>query len=287
MKKNILFEILIFLFFTAVFSSFFYYHMLQLKTIHSPWSLNMLGLMWSPAFAAITTQLLLHQKVNKTIFKRPPFRYLVISYGIPLLYLSSTYLCIWGTGLGGFLNPSFFTVVENAYHFSWIHPLLFHILFSLTAGVVIKSVFALGEEWGWRGFLVPKLLQVTSVAKTAFISGIIWAAWHYPMILFLDYNGRTPVVFSLFCFTGMILGLSFLYTWMWLKTKSIWTVVLLHASHNLFIQQIFSPLTFDTGKTYYFIGEFGLGAFFVGIVLLILIIPQIVAIRQSLDRKEA
>ena len=261
--------------------------MLQLKTIHSPWSLNMLGLMWSPAFAAITTQLLLHQKVNKTIFKRPPFRYLVISYGIPLLYLSSTYLCIWGTGLGGFLNPSFFTVVENAYHFSWIHPLLFHILFSLTAGVVIKSVFALGEEWGWRGFLVPKLLQVTSVAKTAFISGIIWAAWHYPMIIFLDYNGRTPVLFSLFCFTGMILGLSFLYTWMWLKTKSIWTVVLLHASHNLFIQQIFNPLTSDTEGTYYFIGEFGIGVFFIGILLMILIIPQIVAIRPSLDRKGA
>jgi len=159
-------------------------------------------------------------------------------------------------------------VVEKSYQFSWIHPLLFHILFSITFGIVIKSIFTLGEEWGWRGFLVTKLLQITSAVKTALLSGVIWAVWHYPMIMFADYNGRTPVWFSLVCFSVMIIGMSFLFTWMWIKTKSIWTVVLLHASHNLFIQQIFDPFTYDTGYTKFFINEFGIGAFVIGLVLM-------------------
>lgn len=54
----------------------------------------------------------------------------------------------------------------------------------------------------------------------------------------------------------MVIGLNFLYTWIRLKTGTIWKTVFLHASHNLFIQNIFDPLTQDTGLTNFFIGEF-------------------------------
>lgn len=39
---------------------------------------------------------------------------------------------------------------------------------------------------------------------------------------------------------------------------SLWTGVILHATHNLFIQAIFTPLTKDTGKTAYYFDEFGI-----------------------------
>jgi hypothetical protein len=42
-----------------------------------------------------------------------------------------------------------------------------------------------------------------------------------------------------------------------LKSGSLWTGALLHASHNLYIQGFFTPLTRDTGKTAWFIDEFG------------------------------
>ena len=42
-----------------------------------------------------------------------------------------------------------------------------------------------------------------------------------------------------------------------LKSGSLWIAVLLHASHNLFIQRVFDPLTTDTGLTRYVTGEFG------------------------------
>lgn len=50
-------------------------------------------------------------------------------------------------------------------------------------------------------------------------------------------------------------------SWGWgghrLRSNSLWTATFLHASHNLFIQAIFTPLTADTGPTKYAIDEFG------------------------------
>jgi len=71
------------------------------------------------------------------------------------------------------------------------------------------SNILLGEEIGWRGFLVPELYKNNSFLKTAMISGAIWALWHYPIIIFSDYNGGTSVGYSLFCFTLMIIAISF------------------------------------------------------------------------------
>ncbi len=118
---------------------------------------------------------------------------------------------------------------------------------------------ALGEEIGWRGFLVPELASHTNFTATALISGAIWACWHWPILLFADYNSGTPAWYGLTCFTVMVLGMSFIFAWMRLKSGSLWTGVLLHASHNQFIQGFFDPITADTGRTKYIIGEFGAG----------------------------
>ena len=98
---------------------------------------------------------------------------------------------------------------------------------------------------------------MTSFTNTALISGIIWSLWHYPILIFADYNARTPTWYGLTCFTVMVVIISFVFAWMRLKSDSLWTGVLLHASHNLFIQSFFTPLTTNTGRTAYFIDEFG------------------------------
>ena len=116
---------------------------------------------------------------------------------------------------------------------------------------------ALGEEIGWRGFLVPELANNVSFTATALISGIIWSLWHYPVLIFADYNAGTATWYALLCFTVMVVGISFIFAWMRLKSGSLWTGALLHASHNLYVQAVFTPLTRNTGKTAWFIDEFG------------------------------
>ena len=126
----------------------------------------------------------------------------------------------------------------------------------------------LGEEIGWRGFLVPELAKRHSFAATAIISGLIWAVWHYPIFLLADgYSGGTPVWYYLPLFTLLLPAISFLWTWMRLKSGSIWPGVVLHAAHNTFIQQFFDPLTIDKSKTRYIAGEFGVGLAVISILM--------------------
>ena len=134
---------------------------------------------------------------------------------------------------------------------------LVYVLLMGTYGLVGSTARALGEEIGWRGFLVPELSKTMRFTSAALISGIIWACWHYPILIWGDYNSGTPSWYGLTCFTVMVIAISFVFAWMRLKSGSLWTGAMLHASHNLFVQAIFTPLTRNTGKTAWYIDEFG------------------------------
>jgi len=134
------------------------------------------------------------------------------------------------------------------------------VLFFIVEGVIGMAgsmSTALGEEIGWRGFLVPELNNITGYTKTSLISGIIWAVWHYPLLVFGGYNNGTPAWYGLLCFTVLVVSISFVFTWFRLKSNSLWTGVVLHASHNLFIQGFFTPITVVNNHTKYFTDEFG------------------------------
>jgi hypothetical protein len=60
-------------------------------------------------------------------------------------------------------------------------------------------------------------------------------------------------------FTWVVFAASVPFIWLRLKSGSVWTAVLAHASHNLFLQAIFDPLTVDHGMTRYVTTEFGVG----------------------------
>src|SRR5207253_10935922 len=92
---------------------------------------------------------------------------------------------------------------------------------------------------------------------TSLISGMVWSLWHYPVLIYGDYNAGTPTWYGLTCFTVMVVAINFVFAWMRLRSGSLWTGAILHASHNLYIQAIFTPLTRNTGKTAWFIDEFG------------------------------
>ncbi len=70
-----------------------------------------------------------------------------------------------------------------------------------TYGLIRSVSSALGEEIGWRGFLVPELSKATSFTLTSLISGIVWSLWHYPILIYGDYNAGTPTWYGLTCFT--------------------------------------------------------------------------------------
>jgi uncharacterized protein len=128
-----------------------------------------------------------------------------------------------------------------------------------TLGVISAVARTLGEEIGWRGFLLPRLVKQTGFTWGCLLSGCIWAMWHYPALLFSDYNAGTRPGFALTCFTLMVFAASFIWGWLRLRSGSLWTSAMLHASHNVFIQVIFDGMTKPVGRVLYITTEFGAG----------------------------
>ena len=252
--------IITFLLITFSLSSIFYFLIINTGKLGSGFGMYVTGLMWSPGLAAIITCTLLKRNVSGLGWQWGDSRYQFWSYATPFCYALIAYLIIWLTGFGGFYNHDFIKEVSTS--FGWTQlpsslTILFYAIILGIYGMAGSAATALGEEIGWRGFLVPELFKTMSYTKTSILTGIIWSLWHYPILLFADYNSGTPAWYGLSCFTLLVISFSFIMTWFRLKSKSLWTCVLLHASHNLFIQQFFTPLTSDTGNTKYFTDEFG------------------------------
>jgi membrane protease YdiL (CAAX protease family) len=242
---------------TFVLSAVFYGLIITARTLTTNSGLYVIGLMWCPGVAAMATKLIFQRNLDGLGWQLGKVRYLVSACALPLAYAAITYAVVWLLGLGAF-GTSGLQTAQN---------LSLFLATQVTIGGTLSLILATGEEIGWRGFLVPELMRVTSFTKTALLSGAIWAVWHMPLILFADYHSSAPLWVALACFTVMVIGLSFAFAWLRLQSDSLWPAALMHASHNLFIQQVFDPLTQDTGITAYIIGEFGIALAIASIVI--------------------
>ena len=92
--------------------------------------------------------------------------------------------------------------------------------------IVAAVVGIIGEEVGWRGYLLPRLQERFNPFVSSMILVILWGVWHVPKLLM-----GFPV-FALW-FVSMI-GMNLLHTWVYNRTApSLWPVILLHAAINL------------------------------------------------------
>lgn len=255
-------KIAVFYALTLVFSNIFNAFVLFGGRMDAGNLLYVTGAMWSPGLAALATKRIFREPIAELPWQWGGARYAWLAYLIPLAYALPVYFITWLTPLGGFLEADFLKRTAEQFGWSNFPPgvvLTLFVLFTATIGLVGKTSRALGEEIGWRGFLVPELSKVVGFTGVGLISGLMWAAYHFPVLLFADYNKSAPAWYSLVCFTLMVVADSFILAWLTLRSNSLWPAAIFHGSHNLFIQSIFTPLTRDTGSTKYIIDEFGIG----------------------------
>jgi membrane protease YdiL (CAAX protease family) len=98
--------------------------------------------------------------------------------------------------------------------------------------VAVFLVFSgpLGEEPGWRGFALPRMLERQGALAASLVLGVLWSAWHLPLGLVGDltvYGSINAVLAAI------------VFTWLWQNTRgSVLLAILMHASHQNSVRYI-------------------------------------------------
>lgn len=104
-------------------------------------------------------------------------------------------------------------------------------LIMMPLAAIINLAPALGEELGWRGWLLPKLMPLGAV-PAILISGVIWGLWHSPLVLLgYNYPDESGWVATLMMI-GMCTIFGAIFGWLRLRSDSVWPAALAHAAFN-------------------------------------------------------
>ena len=135
-------------------------------------------------------------------------------------------------------------------------------LLAVTLAPLANMIPAVGEEAGWRGYMMPRLKERLGLLNGRLLGGIIWGVWHWPLMLLvgyeygMDYLGAPVlglVVWCVFCFAMNSL-LDLLYE----KTSCIWVPAIAHGAFNA-VAALFTVLTYPADAYYNVLGPTPIG----------------------------
>lgn len=108
---------------------------------------------------------------------------------------------------------------------------------NLAVNLLLLTVLAMGEEFGWRGFLQPQLGRRCGARRGAVLTATIWAFWHTGFhIAGVHFPEHVIVVGTLFGGPALLIGFGVFLGWLYVRTRSLWVVALGHASANAWSQ---------------------------------------------------
>ncbi len=218
-------------------------------------------LIFSPAILSMITNLIYERNLRGFGWGWGQTRWQVVSYIVPFLYIVVTY------GLALILG--FAALNQTA--IAELGPI--GLLMIPTLGLTGVLLQVLGEEIGWRGFLLKHLYEKMSFGKASFITGAVWALFHYPLLILGNYNnGATPSWYALLFFSIAILSANTIINWLYIKSGSLWTAVIFHTVHNSLLNDL-NPLIENKPITPYLLTEFG-AALAIAILIVALIFWQ-------------
>jgi uncharacterized protein len=152
-------------------------------------------------------------------------KYYLAALVIPPVFVTAVVLIVQSLGLG---------------EFGWSEATWFVYLMLLLIALPL-TLFTFGEEYGWRGYLLPRLLPLGEIRASVAL-GVIWGVWHLPLLLAgLNYPG-VNVWLAIIVFTFVTVALSFTYTWFYVASSgSVLVAAVFHATTNQFSDTFWVP----------------------------------------------
>ena len=208
----------------------------------APWIALMAALMAVPTIASVVARLALREGFADVSFRlggRRGRTAILLALAFPVALGAVVYGPAWATGLVGFAAPSPTKVVA-----------------AVIILLALNGVLAAGEEIGWRGYMLGRLIAA-GVPRPILASGLILGSWHLPLVLWAGFAAGPSPALSAALLLVMATGLGTILALFRLATGSIWPVVALHAAWNASIQAGFDGATTGAGKALW-VGESGL-----------------------------
>jgi len=138
----------------------------------------------------------------------------------PLLVLIVAFGLVWSTGVARIVAPPGASLTR--------------IVVGSIVGILVSSPLTLSEELGFRGYLLPRLMQL-GTRRALLLSGLLHGIWHLPLLLLTPYyhnDGNRLIVVSLFLLTLTVSGV--FYGYLRLTSGSIWPSTLAHSAFDTF-----------------------------------------------------
>ncbi len=194
--------------------------------------------MWVPAVAVLlTVKLITHEKPALPNLHLGSWKPYVGSALIMPLCFAITYGLTW---LFGLTQPDWGLVqfrqmfLDAGVPFPPIPdpmlPIAGLLFASLVTGPFVNGLIAMGEEIGWRGYLLPRLMPLGKV-RAYLISGVIWGLWHMPVIL-IGFTYLNQPILGTLAFILVTTGLGIYINELTLRYNSVWLAGWVHGIFN-------------------------------------------------------
>jgi CAAX protease family protein len=241
-----------------------------------PLNLPILPLMFAPGLASILTRLVRREGFADVSFRRHNMRIgntLLFAYGFPIVVGVVAYGFAFLTGLAKFEPPSFPLAVGSP-----LAKFAAGLALAGTLGVLLSFISSVGEETGWRGYLLPRTIDAR-IPQPVLVTSLIWGAWHLPIVFAGVYAmGPSHWVTALnLMITAVVIGA--LLAWLRIGTGSIWPCILLHATWNGLINAGFTLAVHDHAENMW-VGE-------TGIIVVLTLVIAVLLLKNKLKPEQS
>jgi uncharacterized protein len=213
-------------------------------------------LMWMPAISSFVARAVRGEGIADVSFRfggTEGLRMIGVAIAFPLLVGAISYGAAWATGLVGYTTPP---------KYGGFFP---YLGMAMLAGPTLGVLSGAGEEIGWRGYMLTRLID-GGVPRPLLVSGLIWAAWHLPLILSGQYAAGAHPGLSAAIFVVDVVGIAYAIGIVRLRSGSVWPAAVMHGAWNAIIQGPFDRASTGPGATFW-VGESGILVAVVSLVI--------------------
>jgi membrane protease YdiL (CAAX protease family) len=204
------------------------------------------ALMWWVTVSSVVARLILRESPRDVSFRwggSAGTRAVLVATALPLVVGVVAYGLSWNLGLAHFAVPVFSRPVAGlTINGTATARFVEFLLIALTLGGFSSCLSAAGEEIGWRGYMLPRLVDAR-IPMPIFWSGLVWALWHTPLIVSGQYASGPHPLMSAAVFVCTVVAMGFVFGWLRLSSGSIWPCIWAHGVWNAVIQGPFDQST--------------------------------------------